>query len=520
MIILEGTRHNFLPEDLLSFTELSGLVSAPAWIGSSELGPAALEITVCPSIDFSFVCRIALNVAHRDYTFSVYAWERDGHCSDFGLRVSDHSETQLSYCDLSNKPTRLMRAVRFANTPTAIEVAVFGRNSSEAPLVIRLCMPVIEEGLFATSPIALGQYRSEDQLAYDRKQNFFEGPMGTVAFLFKPIWSAHELSSEFTPHLLSCSNEDGRHAIEIYADTNNGGGIAARLASGDNESFIRSDVLPQREKLYSIALTWLPPYVSLMVNGFSVGEIEAALPPREKLGEKVYLGKSARGELGSAFGCFEHLRAWNVPLTIYQVRAFAYETAPARFPQFRFSHLYSTYDYSAWPAMLVNYLLRYPNQFQQLPPKWAQDHEKLTEGDFRDDFCRAVGPMESVRVVPEEHADAGRTDVLFTCDEAGTEKRVRVEYKIWGRHDYKEIPEKPLKYFRAGDRRGAVFMINPNQKKGIGDAYREVVRSFRGGCEGIIDLPFGDDNADHFISIHQVQWGQVEVLHVVMDLLR
>jgi hypothetical protein len=123
-------------------------------------------------------------------------------------------------------------------------------------------------------------------------------------------------------------------------------------------------------------------------------------------------------------------------------------------------------------------------------------------------------------VIPEEHAKAGRTDALFSCFEGGEEKRIRVEYKIWGRHDYNEVPTKPLKYFRAGDRRGSVFMINANKRKGIGEEYRQTVASYPGGCIGIIDLPFGDSFADHFVSVHEFPWGQVEVLHVVMDLLR
>ncbi|MDP2825632.1 MAG: hypothetical protein Q8O52_23475 [Sulfuritalea sp.] len=520
MIVLEGGRHNFLPRDILSVSEWSGLAAIPAWLDNSELGTPALELSIPPQTDFSFASRIPLDPTHRDYTLSVHAWTPQGAGHNLGIRVTDSHETQIAYSELTARPVRIVRAARFAQTPAVIETAFFGRNLSERPLIVRLGMPMLEEGLFSTSPIGLGEYRAEDQLSYTRAGNFFDGPMGTIAFLFVPAWSAHELSYGFSPHLISCSNQSGSEAIDIYADADNSGCIAVRLATGGHEHFIRSDVFPQRDKIYSIALTWAPPYVALIVNGFRVGEIEAAIPLRDTLGSNVFLGKSARSEFLSAFGCFEQLAAWAFPLTDYQIRAVAYASAPNQFPHFRFAHLHESYDCSAWPALFANYLLKYPNKFQQSPPRWANNLNDLTEGDFRDDFCRSVGALQDVNVIPEEHANAGRTDALFSCFEGGAEKRIRVEYKIWGRHDYNEVPTKPLKYFRAGDRRGAVFMINANKRKGIGEEYRQIVDSYPEGCIGIIDLPFGDSFADHFVSVHELPWGQVEVLHVVMDLLR
>jgi hypothetical protein len=520
VIRLEGGRHNFLPRELLSISKWSGLAANPVWQNISELGTPALELSIPPHTDFSFVSRLPIDPAHSDYTLSVYAWtpQTEGH--SLSIRITDTHETQIAYSELTARPVRIVRPARFALTPTVIEAAFFGRNLSERPLIVRLGMPVLEEGLFSTSPIGLGEYRAEDQLSYSRAGNFFDGPMGTIAFLFVPAWSAHQLSYRFSPHLISCSNQIGSEAIDILADAENGGCIAARLATGGHENFIRSDVFPQRDKIYSIALTWASPYVALIVNGFRVGEIEAVMPPGEALGNNVFLGKCARSEFLSAFGCFEQLRAWASPLTDYQIRAVAYESAPNQFPHFRFAHFHESYDCGNWPTLFANYLLKYPNKFQQSPPRWAINHNDVTEGDFRDDFCRSVGALQDVSVIPEEHANAGRTDALFICREGDKEKRIRVEYKIWGRHDYNEVPTKPLKYFRAGDRRGAVFMINANKRKGIGKEYRKIVVSYPEGCIGIVDLPFGDSFADHFVSVHELPWGHVEVLHVVMDLLR
>ena len=519
MIILEGTRHNFLPRDLLCVSDWAGLGSLPTWVDQSELGQPVLELSILPNSNFSFTSRIPVNHAHRDYTYSVYAWAPCGSQQQLTLRVSDSRETQRANAVLSKKPQRLIRANRFADSPTSIEVEVLGTNQFDRQLTLRLSMPVLEEGLFATTPISLGEFRAEDQLSYVRAGNFFEETIGTIAFFFVPSWSAHELSIGVSPHLLSCSNQDGSEAVEIFADSNNGGCISVRLATQGREYFIRSDVFPQCEKLYAIALTWLEPNVHLIINGFPVGETEMTMPTGDKLGETVYLGKSARSDSMSAFGCFENVIGWNLSLTDYQLRAIAYEMSPNQFSQFRFAHLYAGYDTSGWPSLVVNYLLTYPNKFQQLPPRWARENNALLESDFRNDFCRAIGSLSKVLTIPEDYAEAGRTDVLFACNEDELEKRVRVEYKIWGRHDYRDVPAKPLKYFRTGDRQGAVFMINPNKQKPIGEEYREAVRNYSGGCIGIIDLPFGDTLAEHFISFHELPWGRAEVLHVVMDLL-
>jgi len=520
VIILEGTRHNFLPRDLLGISDWAGLAAPPTWVDQSELGQAAIELNILPNADFSFTSRISVNHSYQDYTLSIYAWVLCDSQQKLTLRVSDGRETQCANAELSRKPQRLIRASRFADSPAWIEIEVLGANQFNRQLTLRLSMPVLEEGLFATTPISLGAFRAEDQLSYLRAGNFFEETVGTIAFFFVPSWSAHELSAGLSPHLFSCSNHDGSEAVEIFVDSNNGGCISVRLAAQGREHFIRSDVFPQREKLYAIALTWLEPSVRLIVNGYPVGETEMTMPTGDKLGETVYLGKSSRSDCMSAFGCFENLIGWALSLTDYQLRAIAYEMSPNQFPQFRFAHLYAGYDTSSWPSLVVNYLLKYPNKFQQSPPRWARENNDLLESDFRDDFCRAIGSLPDVLTIPEEHAEAGRTDVLFACNEDTQQKRVRVEYKIWGRHDYRDVPAKPLKYFRTGDRQGAVFMINPNKQKPIGEEYRAAVLAHAGGCSGIIDLPFGDTLAEHFVSLHELPWGQAEVLHVVMDLLR
>jgi len=381
-----------------------------------------------------------------------------------------------------------------------------------------MAMPVLEDGLFATTPIALNEVRAEDGLSYQREGNFFEGPVGTIAFIFSPSWSAHELSDSVSPHLFSCSDALGHNAVDLLADATHGGCVTARVIAANREQIIRSDVFMRRGQTYLIALRWAAPFVELVVNGYQVASMEAVMPATGSLSNDVFLGKSSRLDHMSAFGAFESCTSYASFLSDYELRALAYESAPTTFGQFRFAAMQTQYDTAHWPAIISTFLLRYPSKFQQSPPRWLHT-PGWGEGDFRDDLNRALGSSPAVEVVPEEHAQTGRTDVLFTSRENETEKQVRVEYKIWGRNDYRDIPEKPLKYFRAGDRLGAVFMINTSKRKSIGDEYRRHASAYSGGCLGLINLPFGDNVADHFVTFHELPWGQVEVLHVVMDLL-
>ena len=85
-------------------------------------------------------------------------------------------------------------------------------------------------------------------------------------------------------------------------------------------------------------------------------------------------------------------------------------------------------------------------------------------------------------------------------------------------NDYKEIPEKPLKYFSDHERIAIVVMINPLKRKRIGDDYRRNVESSPTDVVGIIDKPFGDELfPDHFVSVHERAGTRAEVLHIVLN---
>ena len=117
----------------------------------------------------------------------------------------------------------------------------------------------------------------------------------------------------------------------------------------------------------------------------------------------------------------------------------------------------------------------------------------------------------------ESAAFEGRTDL--TIQEKNVQERIlRIEFKVWGRNDYKAIPEKPLKYFLDHEKVAIVLMINPNKTKPIGSDYRKNVKSSLTDVIEIIDKPFGDElYPDHFVSVHERAGVRAEVLHIVLN---
>ena len=92
-----------------------------------------------------------------------------------------------------------------------------------------------------------------------------------------------------------------------------------------------------------------------------------------------------------------------------------------------------------------------------------------------------------------------------------------VEFKVWGRHDYAEVPDKPLRYLTSSETAAVVLMINPRKTIRIGDEYRTNVLNSPTECVAMTNRSFGDSFADHFVSTHRGKDGDVEVLHLVFD---
>lgn len=121
------------------------------------------------------------------------------------------------------------------------------------------------------------------------------------------------------------------------------------------------------------------------------------------------------------------------------------------------------------------HIIRAIFQIKKHKPNYVKNYIKnsrlaLQEEDFRD----TLGLFFSSRydITSEGWRKEGRTDLMINV---GNGKQKVIEFKIWGRNDYKEVVQQIIeRYLTEFDDTGFVFMINSN-KTSITDKYIESI---------------------------------------------
>lgn len=520
-LLMEGERTNLLPEHDVFSRELERNAEVLSFAHQSLLGEASTwEIRIGSSSVFGASFNAASVEGFQDYTFSFFAWSQ-GELPTLRADIFGSGERSSRYFVLTDRPVRFEVPYRFGRVPTALGVSLqFAPDAKLEPsdAGIFLAMPVLEKGLFASSPIDLAATRAEETLYFPRKGKFFEGGEGTISLVFVPNWSGHELSPSMNPCLLSCVSEDNSDSIRILCPGTRAGRLTAIITAGNVVTHLESSVIPVKKSVHALALRWSGGIADFIVNGWTTGSAQGALfPDPSRLRDRVYIGCDPDIQNAGIFGGIMQIQSWGDWLDDASIQAGLYESYPALFSNFRHAHLqhHLTLEHlnaDGWAMPIVRQLLRFPDLWQEYPPTWLTDERTMDEGHFRNDIARALGAT-GVNVNAEGETSQGRTDLVVQDGE----QRLRLECKVWGRHDYAEVPKKPLKYFTSSDMVGAVLMINPSKRKTVGREYRANVLSSATSCVGIIDLPFGQSMAEHFVSIHETDNGRFEVLHIVFD---
>jgi len=114
---------------------------------------------------------------------------------------------------------------------------------------------------------------------------------------------------------------------------------------------------------------------------------------------------------------------------------------------------------------------------QATAPKYVQAYLKdkensLLEDDFRDEFKRAI-QTRFPETRGEESRTRGRSDLLVPSDD-GMRRRVRFEFKVWGRR-HATVVDQLLDYIADDEDIGVVYMIDPLLQKDIWATYRQIV---------------------------------------------
>lgn len=534
MIVSEGTRHNLISETpFLSGDGSLVAISGTTLLGSREhakFSQANTPIWIFklePKKHFQIKVTVNCNKENFGYTFSIYANISVGSILLKAI-LQDNTESKCEYFSVEKDLIRYEISHEFAETPNLVSIILEGEVLDEniyEPVELSLAFPVIEEGLFASSAILDG-FRDGDQISIERNNEIFTGDSGTIFLIFVPQWTGPQLANEQLAFLFDCTSEDENNSVSIFSDGSDYGKIKGRIVVDGNIKIISTDIIPTRGTMYSVALRWVIGTVEVIINGRTTVLLDNTyLPCAAKLGKRIYYGSSSHSAYQSSFSLMACLKVYKEWISDENLRAISYEEYPAVYAQFEldwqnFINLPKlkrvTNESPAFP--LFSLLLKLQRLWQKHPPSWLSG-DKIDESDTRDEILRYLTLTEgSYECIPEEHLSEGRTDLLVRIlGEQGV--NVRVEFKVWGRHDYKEIPEKPLKYFSDGDEIGIVIMINSNKRDSINEKYRKNVNDSPTHCSQIVIEPFISDGYPyHFVSTHNSKNGHyAEVLHIVLN---
>ena len=506
MLLMEGDRENLIPANPFNSDYCSVSIVGVKFLGARQHlkipGYPMWFFELPPRTTFQIKIKVNCPREYLGYTFSMFATTSANIPIDLRLTFSDGDERKCDNIHVLKELTRFETSHEFATAPTSLSVELCGESVSEQfseePMTIGFAFLSIEEGLFASTPIPSGErsgIRGGEQLSYQRTDNFFEHSSGTVLLFFVPSWTGSQLGSERNAYLLDCVSDSFLDSISIFADGTDYGKLKASIVANGNAQTIETDIIPVREKMYAIALRWATDSAELVINGRTVAElVNIQMPDKHKLGQQVYIGSTSRSPNLSAFGRLSHVMAHKRWLSDSVLRANIFEAYPNLFPQFGTDWIElqnpqpTLLTSQSWAFDLVQKMLRLQRTWQQTPPTWLKQ-EEIDESNYRDEMHRLFQCLDFISI-PEAHADAGRTDLLIG-HKNNTANLLRMEFKIWGRHDYDQIPEKPLKYFLDGENIAIVVMINPNKKKAINGDYRKKVSCSPPDCIGIIDKPFG-----------------------------
>lgn len=215
--LAEGARLNYLPSQTIfeqHFTKETVFIS----LQDARFGPSAWEIQVPPRGVAEYEMIVELSNELRAVTFSCFAGILDGDQCTLVLAIETDLERRVHICQLSTLSKRRELSVLLARPTSILRATIRIESISDRFQQIGLGTPVLEAGLFASTPLGLGASRDSDGLSYQRHMNVFEGASGTITLYFSPQWSGHQLAFGDSPHLLSCRSADGKNCVDIFSD--------------------------------------------------------------------------------------------------------------------------------------------------------------------------------------------------------------------------------------------------------------------------------------------------------------
>ena len=324
-LIMEGKRSNILGKDCIG-----KVVEKNPGIAKLEASPIAPDFE---QATFRLAPKSIVNVEfdgnpillRKDYTFSFIIFSKDQSINPDVLftiqgdngEVSSHFDYRnaLPYQDIKSKSIKTFRpqiSNYFPEVPRFLKGKIKITNPKNKPLDIAIVLPVIEEGLFASTPVVCETTRRGEFLSYSSKGNLPENlnSGGTISFMFSPFWHASRLTPGFDPHFFSWTDEQGKNGIRIIADSRDNGRIKAIITKNGKITKLSSDITPLKGEFYSIDFRFQKNKADLIIkenNMISAENVE--FPDLLKLSAKFFVGSNPSNEDEGAFSVMKNFIA-------------------------------------------------------------------------------------------------------------------------------------------------------------------------------------------------------------------
>ena len=511
-LLIEGGATNLISMKAVSEAFYAQIANAYELRSESELGEGACWVfRIPPESSIALKIEVELPKGSPALTESCFCWTWPlGGKIGLELRTTENAGRRTY--STAGVHQRHQLTVPIPLDTSHCELSFQFGNPTKQELEFFFAYPCVERSAFASTPVLPGLTRTTELVDVNEPLVIAKGQFG--AFLsFIPLLAPWEWGAENDGCLFGAFTVDGLYGIELSIGRSSGK-VQMCITNAGERKAVEVAVWPMKDAVSGVGVVQMGGEWQLIVDGVIVERISGMAMDAQKF-SKVRLGNHPLSSerpsyiLFRRFVCHsESLEAWDIQ------RVFA-EIEPERYWYFvptleRFKEA----EAQRWPSELVGPLLRIPNRWQQMPPLWCKGDGGLDEGVFRDDVCNCL-EFSGIHAVAESQTAAGRTDALVYLSERPS---IRMEFKIWGRHDYAEIPVKPIKYMTDDEEIAVVVMLNPNQVP----IEKQYIRNVLNGpieCTGHVENPYSEyTGVFHFATEHRVGDRHVHVLHLVFNI--
>lgn len=520
-LIVEGRRHNLV----FHSNDIERWLPQRTWPAASGSGTSIFADETVAAFEcrsnrsYEFRIDSANSLSRRDFTFSLYVVAYDFmHSIPYEIVITDGNERKIHRGSVTRYWSREYISFQFADRPEVISCIfkILPNALLKTPTRFKISATGIclEEGLFPSMPVVSYDdtgMRAQDFLSIDLREND-EGPLaaeGTIVFAYWPIWTADQLTQGIDPCVLEAVDDNGDTLLRLFHNSRDSAQLSLETFDPiTGERSIFSGARPQpANRVFVVSLAWEGSNFWLNLDGDLVASGDADL--RLQGAEKIYLGCRHDTEDHSLFANLSQFICFSEAFRGKQLRAALFGIDPKVFARFEEEYVETLGE------------LEFDNVFNEEPYKtcahhllrvvsnWAGNLNPMgDEAKYRDDCARF---LEYSNIINSSEAQnpTGKTDLLIhlpathSGSQGDSNRRFRVEFKIWPRNDYDKIPDKPMKYMTAMEEAGAFIMISQHKRRDIRKEFFQLaITSETFPMVKFIEQPYGKSHPYHFIVEH------------------